>query len=130
MRANPYFFRDQEDDEELLLTVEMNDSSANAHRPVPTVQHAAVTVSSQGSNSPYLGPTRNSDTNPATAQHAPNPEHAAEASPETIVESMVEPRPWPSINERRLGAPIPAREHGTGTPPRRSWWRRSIGHNS
>jgi general secretion pathway protein A len=126
-RANPYFFRDQEEeDEELLLTIEMNDSSLNAHRLVPAAQRATSTVSSHGSNEPYLGPTRNSDTASADAVYAPNQARAAEEIPDPVVDPM----PWPSINERRLGAPIPAKEHGTGTPPRRSWWRRSIGHNS
>jgi hypothetical protein len=126
-RANPYFFRDQEeDDEELLLTIEMNDSAPNAHRLVPAAQRATSTASSHGGNEPYLGPTRNSDTGSMDAEFAPNQMRAVEESPKPVVDPM----PWPSISERRLGAPIPAKEHGTGTPPRRSWWRRSIGHNS
>jgi type II secretory pathway predicted ATPase ExeA len=125
-RANPYFFRDQEDDEELLLTIEMNDFSPNAHRLVPAAPRAMSTASSLESHEPYLGPTRNSDTGSANPERAPNHARAAEESPKPIVDPM----PWPSINERRLVAPIPAKEHGTGTPPRRSWWRRSIGHNS
>ncbi|MDQ7250210.1 AAA family ATPase [Dongia sedimenti] len=122
-RANPYFFRDQMDDEELLLTVEMNDSSANAHRLVPAAQRATLAVSALGDNEPHLGATWNADAGP---ERAPNRSRAAEES----VEHTVESTPWPSINDRRLDAPIPAKEHGTGTPPRRSWWRRSIGRNS
>jgi type II secretory pathway predicted ATPase ExeA len=125
-RANPYYFRDQEDDEELLLTIEMNDSSPNAHRPAPESQRAVSNASSHGSNEPYLGPKRNSDTGFGRAERAPNHLHAADENPRAIVDPM----PWPSVNERRLSAPIPAKEHGTGTLPRRSWWRRSIGHNS
>lgn len=125
-RANPYFFRDQEDDEELLLTVEMNDSSANAHRLGPPPQRATLAVPPHGNNEPYLGATRNFDAGPAFGEPAPNRARGTEETPDPVVE----PTPWPSINERRLGAPIPAKEHGTGTPPRRSWWRRSIGRNS
>jgi hypothetical protein len=124
-RGNPYFFRDQEDDdeEELLLTIEMNDSSENAHRLVPA---AASSVMPHGNAEPYLGPTRNSAMESATDGPAPNPAQTAEESENPVVESM----PWPSVNDRRMGAPIPAKEHGTATPPRRSWWRRSIGRNS
>jgi general secretion pathway protein A len=125
-RPNPYFFRDQEDEEELLLTVEMKDSSLNAHRPVVDAQGVRPTASSHGSNEPYLGPTRNSDLASAVAEHAPNQAHA----PEEKANSIVDPMPWPSINDQRAGAPIPAKEHGTGTPPRRSWWRRNIGLKS
>jgi type II secretory pathway predicted ATPase ExeA len=125
-RANPYYFRDQEDDEELLLTIEMNESSPNAHRLTSRSHRAASNVSAHEGNEPYLGPPRNSDTDFAQAARAPNHARATEESPRAIVDPM----PWPSINDRRLGAPIPTKEHGTGTLPRRSWWRRSIGHNS
>jgi hypothetical protein len=121
-RGNPYFFRDvdDEEDEELLLTTEMNDSSLNAH----DVSHAAAPrannfVASQQREEPYLEI-------PRVSSSAPNHERSTEESPTPIVDPM----PWPSVNDRRLSAPIPAKEHGTGTPPRRSWWRRSIGHNS
>jgi type II secretory pathway predicted ATPase ExeA len=121
-RGNPYFFRDvdDEEDEELLLTTEMNDSSLNAH----DVSHAAAArannfVASQEREEPYLEM-------PRVSSSAPNHERSTEESPRPIVDPM----PWPSVNDRRLSAPIPAKEHGTGTPPRRSWWRRSIGHNS
>jgi len=125
-RANPYFFRDQEDDEELLLTIEMKDSSLNAHRLVPATEGVRPMVSSQESNERYLDPTRSSDMSSVVAERAPNQAHVREE----IAESIVDPMPWPSINNLRAGAPIPAKEHGTGTPPRRSWWRRSIGHKS
>jgi hypothetical protein len=129
-RGNPYFFRDVDDDEEeLLLTTEMNDSSLNAHNLAVPAQRAGSFVSSQEREEPYLEPPRmaappsgNSD----NVEPAPNQTHVAEESQRSIVDPM----PWPSVNDRRLGAPIPAKEHGTGTLPRRSWWRRSIGHNS
>jgi hypothetical protein len=123
LRANPYFFREQEEgeeEEELLLTVEVNDSSANTHKLIAGVP------STLERNEPHLGPTRISESAAEDAVVAPNQAHAAEGSAKPIVE----PAPWPSISDRRLGAPIPQKEHGTGTPPRRSWWRRSIGHNS
>jgi type II secretory pathway predicted ATPase ExeA len=125
LRANPYFFREQEEEEEeeeLLLTVEVNDSSANTHKLIAGAPSATAHASTLERNEPHLGPTRSSE----DAVAAPNQAHAAEGSAKPVVE----PAPWPSISDRRLGAPIPQKEHGTGTPPRRSWWRRSIGHNS
>jgi hypothetical protein len=127
LRANPYFFREQEEEEEeLLLTVEVNDSSANTHKLIAGVPSATAHASTLERNEPHLGPTRISESAAEDAVVAPNQAHAAEGSAKPIVE----PAPWPSISDRRLGAPIPQKEHGTGTPPRRSWWRRSIGHNS
>ena len=126
-RGNPYFFRDVDDDEEeLLLTTEMNDSSLNAHKLVAPAQRASSLVSSQERDEPYLEPARVSAPASANVEPAPNQARAADES----LDPVVEPMPWPSVNERRLSAPIPAKEHGTGTLPRRSWWRRSIGHNS
>jgi type II secretory pathway predicted ATPase ExeA len=119
-RGNPYFFREVDDDEEeeLLLTTEMSDSSLRAHNLDHPPSRARSVVASQEREEPYLEAPR--------AASAPNQEQAAEESPNHVVDDM----PWPSINDRRLSAPIPAKEHGTGTPPRRYWWRRSIGHNS
>jgi hypothetical protein len=132
-RANPYFFREAgdevvpaEDDEELLLTIEVNDSLANAHHVVPAAQGATVHAAPNGGKEPYLGPAPISHSDSESVDHAPNQTHVVEESSNAIVDPM----PWPSISERRVVAPIPAKEHGTGTPPRRSWWRRSIGHNS
>ena len=125
-RANPYFFREVEDDEELLLTREMNDSALNAHKLVPTAPRATALAPSQEREEPYLEAPRMSAPNPTHAPLAPNNAHATEESQRQVVDPM----PWPSINDRRLTAPISAKEHGTGTPARRSWWRRSIGHNS
>jgi type II secretory pathway predicted ATPase ExeA len=122
-RRNPYFFRDQEDDEELLLTVEMNDSSLNAHRRMPSANPTAL---SRMDGEPYLGATRESENSAAHAGSSPNQELVAEESTDPVVD----PGPWPSISDRRTSAPIPAKEHGTATPPKRSWWRRSIGRNS
>jgi len=124
--ANPYFFREVTDDEELLLTTEMNDSLANAHNGVLGTQRSMPLASAHAPTEPYLGSYRVSDAAPELAAPAPNQTYAAEETRDVIVDPM----PWPSINERRLGAPIPAKEHGTGTPPRRSWWRRSIGRGS
>jgi len=120
-RGNPYFFRDvdDEEEEELLLTTEMNDSSLNAHDASPAASRANNFVASQEREEPYLEV-------PRVSSSAPNQERSTEESPRHIVDPM----PWPSVNDRRLSAPIPAKEHGTGTQPRRSWWRRSIGHNS
>jgi type II secretory pathway predicted ATPase ExeA len=125
-RANPYFFREVEDDEELLLTAEMNDSSLNAHNLLTAVQRTTAVAPSQEREEPYLEAPPMSDPNSVHAAQAPNQTDATEESDRQIVDPM----PWPSINERRLSAPISPKEHGTGTPPRRSWWRRSIGHNS
>ncbi|WP_395020410.1 ExeA family protein [Dongia sp.] len=125
-RANPYFFREVEDDEELLLTREMNDSSRNAHDHVVPAPRATSHVSSPDREEPYLEAPRSISPTPLRAELAPNQSQRMEEGSN----SVVDPMPWPSINERRLGAPIPAKEHGTGTLPRRSWWRRSIGHNS
>jgi general secretion pathway protein A len=125
-RGNPYFFREVEDDEELLLTREMNDSPLNAHKLVPAAQRAAAFAPSQEREEPYLEAPRMSAPTLAHAPLAPNQERAMEESQRQVVD----PKPWPSVNDRRLTAPISTKEHGTGTPPRRSWWRRSIGHNS
>jgi general secretion pathway protein A len=125
-RGNPYFFREMDDDEELLLTAEMNDSSRNAHGTVSTASRTASFADPQDRDEPYLETPRASGAAPKPAVPAPNQLRAADESQDRVVDPM----PWPSINDRRLGAPIPAKEHGTGTPPRRSWWRRSIGHNS
>ncbi|GAB2174730.1 ExeA family protein [Dongia sp. agr-C8] len=125
-RSNPYFFREVDDDEELLLTREMNDSSHNAHNHVVPAPRATSLISPPERGEPYLEAPRNTSATPLRAELAPNQSHAPEESGKPVVDPM----PWPSINERRLGAPIPAKEHGTGTLPRRSWWRRSIGHNS
>jgi type II secretory pathway predicted ATPase ExeA len=125
-RANPYFFREVEDDEELLLTTEMNDSSLNAHNPMTAGQRAPSFASSQEREEPYLEAPRMPAPTSAHAMPAPNQADATEESPKPFVDPM----PWPSINDRRLTAPISTKEHGTATPPRRSWWRRSIGHNS
>jgi type II secretory pathway predicted ATPase ExeA len=128
-RANPYFFREVEDDEELLLTAEMNDSSLNAHNLMTAAQRAtpfAPAAPSQAREEPYLEAPHMSAPNSVHEMHAPNPTHATEES----LRQVVDPLPWPSINDRRLTAPISPKEHGTGTPPRRSWWRRSIGRNS
>ncbi len=125
-RANPYFFREVEDDEELLLTREMNDSLHNAHNHVAPALRATASASAQDREEPYLEVQRGMSSAPLRAEPAPNQSHAMEESEK----SVVDPMPWPSINERRVGAPIPGKEHGTGTLPRRSWWRRSIGRNS
>jgi general secretion pathway protein A len=125
-RGNPYFFRDVEDDEELLLTAEMSDSSPNAHSQVPLAQGRKLSASSQDREEPYLEAPRMSAPDSSTHALAPNQSQAMEES----LKSIVDPMPWPSINERRLSAPISPKEHGTGTPRRRSWWRRSIGQNS
>jgi hypothetical protein len=128
LHANPYFFREreEEEEEELLLTVEVNDSSANTHKLMTGAPSATAHASTLERKEPHLSPTRISNSGSEDAALAPNQAHAAEGS----AESVVEPAPWPSISDRRLGAPIPQKEHGTGTPPRRSWWRRSIGHRS
>jgi type II secretory pathway predicted ATPase ExeA len=126
-RANPYFFREVEDDEELLLTAEMNDSSLNAHNlmtAAPRSTPLAPSAPSQEREEPYLEVPRMAPNSVQT--HAPNQTHAMEENQRQVVD----PLPWPSINDRRLTAPISTKEHGTGTPPRRSWWRRSIGRNS
>jgi general secretion pathway protein A len=128
-RANPYFFREVEDDEELLLTTEMNDSSLNTHNlmtAAPRATSFAPSAPSQEREEPYLEAPRMSAPNSVHEMHAPNQTHAAEESERQVVD----PLPWPSISDRRLTAPISPKEHGTGTPPRRSWWRRSIGRNS
>jgi type II secretory pathway predicted ATPase ExeA len=125
-RANPYFFRDVEDDEELLLTREMSDSSHNTHNPVA---HAArVTSLAAAQERATDQPPEPQDAGPPAvdAGLAPNQVSTVEEGNQTIVDQM----PWPSINERRLAVPIPAKENGTGAPPRRSWWRRSIGRRS
>jgi len=121
-RANPYFFREAEDDEELLLVTEMNDSPRNAHNHVAVAQGATPFTPPHERGEPFLEAPR-----PAAidAAHSPNQNHAAEEHARTLVEPM----PWPSVNDRRLVAPIPAKEQGTETPRRRSWWRRSIGRN-
>jgi general secretion pathway protein A len=118
-RANPYFFREAEEDEEILLTAEMNDSSPNTHHLMPSAPRAKVRATKHANNEPYLGSPRSPDP-------APNQAGRAEETPKAIVD----PVPWPSINDRGADAPIPQKEHGTGTLPRRSWWRRSIGRNS
>jgi type II secretory pathway predicted ATPase ExeA len=125
-RGNPYFFRDADDDEELLLTTEMNDSSLNAHNMVAPAQRATALVSSQERDEPYLEPARLSAPTSANVEPAPNQALVKDENPN----SVVDPMPWPSVNERRVGTPIPAKEHGTGPLPRRSWWRRSIGRTS
>jgi hypothetical protein len=90
------------------------------------MQRATALASTAGREEPYLEAPRISDPNPEHVPLAPNQVHAMEESERQVVDPM----PWPSISDRRLAAPISTKEHGTGTPPRRSWWRRSIGHNS
>jgi general secretion pathway protein A len=123
--ANPYFLSDQDNEEELLLTVEVKDSSRNAHHIMAAAPRGRAMTTSHGDNEPFLGPTRNFRAD-SPAEAAPNQVLPSEEKAKPVVD----PVPWPSVNDRLLGDSIPAKEHGTGTPPRRSWWRRSIGRNS
>lgn len=123
-RTNPYFFREVEDDEELLLTREMSDSLRNAHNhggPASRGKSSAAEerTADQPAMSEAVTPTLRPDL-------APNQGPMVEEGGKSIVEPM----PWPSISERRQGGPISAKENGTGALPRRSWWRRSIGRTS
>jgi len=121
--ANPYFFRDREDEEEeLLLAVEADDSSGNAQRLGLGSQREPSVASSPERHEPYLGLTRYSDIGYVDGEHAPNHAHGADESLKPVVDQI----PRPAVNERRLSTPIPVKEHGTGTAPRRSWWRRNI----
>jgi type II secretory pathway predicted ATPase ExeA len=125
-RTNPYFFREVEDDEELLLTREMSDSSRNAHKHGGTAPRSTSLAAAQEHLVDQPAAMSDASTPALRADLAPNQAPMVEEAGKSIVEPM----PWPSINERRPGSPIPAKENGTGALPRRSWWRRSIGRSS
>jgi type II secretory pathway predicted ATPase ExeA len=112
--SNPYFFRDSREDDELLLTAEMNDSPVTAYSEVRPARRTGSSDSTRG------------DAEHPIASLRPSRSKETDESPK----SDLDPIPLPSGNDLRQAMLFSPKDHGTGTPPRRSWWRRSGGHKS